>query len=232
MSQSEPMPIRDSVQATNGLLTSTAWIVAAAAIGFAVPQFFSNWLKLERAVYLVPYVIIVGAFVVVFLRASGTQWSVFTHKWGLGLAGAAIFGYYVVLNILGQPGSTSPLGLELVWALFWFGLVYGLVDALFLNVLPVLCVRAVHHSEASWTELMLRGAAAIAASAVIAGAYHLGYAEFRGIGLLAPIFGNTLLTLSFVLTRSPLAPIGAHIAMHLAGVLHGMESVAQLPPHY
>ncbi|MBC7280941.1 hypothetical protein [Hoeflea sp.] len=232
MSQSESTETRGAVAGEIGLLTSIAWIVAASAIGFAIPFFFSNWLQLERAVYIVPYVIIIGAFVVILRRASGTHWSVFTHRWGLGIAGAAVFGYYVVLNVLGQPESASPSGLELVWALIWFGLIYGLVDALSLNVFPVLCVRAVHHSEASWTELVLRGAAAIAASAVIAGAYHLGYAEFRGIGLLAPIVGNTLLTLSFVLTRSPLAPIGAHIAMHGAGVLHGMESVVQLPPHY
>ena len=232
MSPSGSMETSDAVSGEISLLTSIAWIVAAATIGFAVPFFFSNWLQLERTAYLVPYVIIIGAFILLFPRASGTHWSVFANRWGIGIAGAAVFGYYVVLNVLGQPGSASPSGLELVWALFWFGLIYGLADALFLNVFPVLCVRAVHHSEASRTELALRGAAAIAASAVVAGAYHLGYAEFRGIGLLAPIFGNTLLTLSLVLTRSPLAPIGAHIAMHLAGVFHGMESVVQLPPHY
>jgi hypothetical protein len=34
------------------------------------------------------------------------------------------------------------------------------------------------------------------------------------------------------LTRSPIAAIGAHAAMHVASVLHGMETVHQLPPHY
>ncbi|MDP3523469.1 MAG: hypothetical protein Q8S27_02745 [Hoeflea sp.] len=232
MSQSGSIETRDAVAGETGRLTPISWIAAAVTIGFAIPFIFSTLLEMERGVYLLPYVIFIGTFMTVFLRASGATWSVFTNRWLLGIAGAALFGYYVVLNVVGQPGSASPSGPDLVWALIWFGLIYGLVDALFLNVFPVLCVRAVHCAEASWSESVLRGATAIAASAVVTGAYHLGNAEFRGIGLIAPIFGNTLLTLSFVLTRSPLAPIGAHIAMHLAGVLHGMESVVQLPPHY
>ncbi|HSJ77204.1 MAG TPA: hypothetical protein VK913_00595 [Erythrobacter sp.] len=211
---------------------SVYWIAIAAAIGFAVPAVFSTWLQLERSLFLVPYVVIIGAFVAYFFRTSGVQPSLFRNKWALGLIGAAIFGFYVVQNVLGQPGSEAPGGVELVWALLWFGVVYGLADALFLNVLPVLFVGAMGHTQSSRADLAFRGLLGVAASAVIAGAYHFGFAEFRGLPLLAPVFGNALLTLSFVLTRSPLAPIGAHIAMHVAGVLHGMESVVQLPPHY
>ncbi len=32
--------------------------------------------------------------------------------------------------------------------------------------------------------------------------------------------------------RRPLPAVLARVAMHLAAVLHGMEGVAQLPPHY
>ncbi|NMG38820.1 hypothetical protein GRZ55_06130 [Chelativorans sp. ZYF759] len=211
---------------------SVYWIAIAAAVGFAVPAVFSTWLQLERGLFLIPYVLIVGAFVAYFFRTSGVRPSLFANRWALGLVGAAFFGFYVVQNVVGQPGSEAPAGVELAWALLWFGVVYGLVDALFLNVLPVLFVGALGNARSSRTDLALRGLLGIVASALIAGAYHFGFAEFQGLSLLAPVFGNSLLTLSFVLTRSPLAPIGAHIAMHIAGVLHGMESVVQLPPHY
>lgn len=211
---------------------SVYWIAIAAAIGFAVPAVFSTWLQLERGLFLVPYVVIIGAFVAYFFRTTGVRPSLFGNRWALGLVGAAFFGFYVVQNVLGQPASDAPVGVELAWALLWFGVIYGLVDALFLNVLPVLFVGAIGNRQSSRADLAFRGLLGVAASAVIAAAYHFGYAEFRGLALLAPIFGNSLLTLSFVLTRSPLAPIGAHIAMHVAGVLHGMESVVQLPPHY
>ena len=212
--------------------TSFYWVIIASVIGFAVPAVFSSLLQLERSLFLIPYVVTIGAFLVYFFRASGLPLSLFGRRWALGLIGAAVFGFYVVQNVLGQPGSETPVGLELAWALLWFGVVYGLVDALFLNVVPVLIVGAMGHARSSRTELAFRGLLGIAASAVIAGAYHFGYAEFRGLSLLAPVFGNALLTVSFLLTRSPLAPIGAHIAMHVAGVLHGMETVVQLPPHY
>ncbi len=222
-----------SAGATNmGALASGFWIAFAAAIGLAVPAVFSTWLQLERSLFLVPYAVIIGAFVAYFFRTSDVRPSLFTNRWTLGLIGAAVFGFYVVQNVLGQPGSAAPVGAELAWALLWFGVVYGLVDALFLNVLPVLFVGGVGRGQSSRADLAVRGLLGIAASAIIAGAYHFGFAEFRGLALLAPVFGNALLTLSFVLTRSPLAPIGAHIAMHVAGVLHGMESVVQLPPHY
>jgi hypothetical protein len=211
---------------------SIYWVALAAAVGFAVPAVFSTWLQLDRSLFLLPYVVIIGAFIAYFYRTAGVQLSIFRNRWALGLAGAAVFGFYVVQNVLGQPGSDAPVGLELAWSLLWFGVVYGLVDALFLNVLPVLFVGAIGHAPSSRANLAVRGLLGIAASAIIAGAYHFGFAEFRGLALLAPVFGNALLTLSFVLTRSPLAPIGAHIAMHVAGVLHGMESVVQLPPHY
>lgn len=39
--------------------------------------------------------------------------------------------------MLAGPGSPSPKGMELVWAVLWLGVVYGAVDALLLTVMPV-----------------------------------------------------------------------------------------------
>jgi hypothetical protein len=213
---------------------AAVWVVAAALVGFAVPAVFSSWLHWDRTLFLVPYLAIAGIFLAVFFRRAGVTWSTFARAWPYGLAGAAIFGFIVVQNVFGQPASATPGGAQLVWALIWFGVVYGVIDALFLNVLPVLAVQGAGFwdSRPTWSQLLVRGLLGLAASAIIAGAYHFGFSEFRGVSLLLPIFGNVVITLSFVLTRSPLAPIGAHVAMHIAGVLHGMETVVQLPPHY
>jgi hypothetical protein len=37
---------------------------------------------------------------------------------------------------------------------------------------------------------------------------------------------------SYLLTTNPIAAVFSHVAMHVAGVLHGPASVMQLPPHY
>jgi hypothetical protein len=41
-----------------------------------------------------------------------------------------------------------------------------------------------------------------------------------------------MVTAGYLLTGSPLAAVLAHVIMHGAAVVHGMEGTAQLPPHY
>ena len=111
---------------------------------------------------------------------------------------------------------------------------YGVLDALLLSVVPVL---SVYRSRPP--EVLHRGAArvrwgglALLASLVVTGAYHLGFAEFRGPTLVQPLIGNAIVTAGYLLTGSPLAALLAHVVMHIAAVLHGMEGTVQLPPHY
>jgi hypothetical protein len=215
-------------------LEGFGWIVGAAALAFATSAVFSGVFHLQRGVFVLPYFGVVAVFLFAFFRRSQVDWSTLTRGWLLGLVGAVGFGAFVVMNILSQPASAAPEGLDLAWSVLWFGIAYGLADALLLNVMPVIAIQGVRFwdERPGRSKLVLYGAISLAASLAVTAAYHLGYAEFRGATLVAPVFGNALLTLSYLLTRSPLAPIGAHIAMHVAGVLHGMESVAQLPPHY
>jgi hypothetical protein len=72
----------------------------------------------------------------------------------------------------------------------------------------------------------------LGASLLVAATYHLGYQEFRGPELMQPLIGNGLITLAFLLTGSPAAAIIAHVIMHTAAVLHGINTTVQLPPHY
>ena len=60
----------------------------------------------------------------------------------------------------------------------------------------------------------------------------MGYPEFRGPQVVMIMVGVGVMSLAYLITRSPLTPILAHIAMHVASVLHGIGSVSQLPPHY
>ena len=108
------------------------------------------------------------------------------------------------------------------------------VDALLLNIVPVLSLYGAHHPE----ELRLGpgrlywGAVALAGSLLVTALYHLGFAEYRGRGLLQPLLGNAIITAGYLLTGNPLASLVAHVLMHVAAVLHGMEGTTQLPPHY
>jgi hypothetical protein len=113
--------------------------------------------------------------------------------------------------------------------------IYGLMDALLLSVLPVLATWqafTVLEWTLTWPGKILVGALAILASLLVTIAYHLGYPEYHGKGLFGPVIGNTTMTLGYLLTTNPIAAMLSHVAMHIAGVLHGPASVIQLPPHY
>lgn len=111
-----------------------------------------------------------------------------------------------------------------------------LIDALLLSVLPVLATWQ-GFSALGWTTSLpgkiLVGVIAILASLLVTIVYHLGYPEYRVAGgVFGPTIGNGAMTLGYVLTTNPIAAIFSHIAMHIAGVLHGPATVIQLPPHY
>jgi hypothetical protein len=135
---------------------------------------------------------------------------------------------------LQQPPSARPEGPALVTALLWLGLVYGTLDALLLTVVPVLSVygsRPVDTLRRGRARIGWAGLTLLASLAVTA-AYHLGFDEYRGAGLIQPLIGNGLVTLAYLLAGNPLAPVIAHVIMHVAAVLHGMSTTVQLPPHY
>jgi hypothetical protein len=69
-------------------------------------------------------------------------------------------------------------------------------------------------------------------SLAITAAYHFGFAEFQGPELAAPLFGNGLITVGYLLAGNPITAIVAHIVLHVASVLHGIDTTVTLPPHY
>ena len=212
------------------------WVAAAALLAFAVSLLFAGVLRLPRNVYLIPYIAFSSLFLYSFAKWSGLAiGDLIRHHWVWGLAGALLLAAFTIKNILSQPASPRSEGFSLAFDLFWSGVMYGLIDALLLSVLPVLATWQAFtllNWTANWPGKILVGALAILASLFVTVAYHLGYPEYRGTGLFGPSIGNTAMTLGYLLTNNPLAAILSHISMHIAGVLHGPASVVQLPPHY
>ena len=212
------------------------WVLAAGVLGFALSMIFSSILRLPRNLYLIPYIGFATLFLYAYVRWSGLSIrDLLVRNWVWGLVGAVLLALFTVRNILSQPVSPHSTGLSLVFDLLWSGVAYGLTDALLLTVLPVLATWQAF-SALNWTGNLpgkiLVGVIAIVASFLVTISYHFGYLEYRGAGMAGPLIGNTTMTLGYLLTNNPLAAILSHIAMHIAGVLHGPASVMQLPPHY
>ncbi len=213
------------------------WPLGAAVLGFGIAAVFAGFFRLPRPVYLIPYVVLASLFFYAFMRWSGLSiLSLLRHNWYWGVIGAVLVGAFTVRNILSQPASARAQGLPLVFELLWVGVVYGLVDALLLSVVPVLATWQ-GFSSLGWTGSLpgkiAVGGIAVLASLFVTVTYHLGYPECRAIeGIAGPTMGNGAMTLGYVLANNPMAAIFSHIAMHIAGVLHGPATVIQLPPHY
>lgn len=212
------------------------WLFAAALVGWMVSAIFAGMLHLARPVYLIPYVVLSAIFLVGYLRWGGFDWrSHLVQNWAWGVLGAFMVGAFVVFSVLQQAHTPMPQGGELLFNLLWLGVTYGLVDGLLLSVMPV---------TATWQACQLlgwtagrsgkiaSGVLALLASLLVTAIYHLGYPEFQGVAVFLPMIAVGLMSIAYLLSRSPLAPVLSHITMHVAAVLFGLYTAVQLPPHY
>lgn len=212
------------------------WIVAAAGVGFGVAAVFSNYLHLSRRLFLVPYMLLASGLVYAFFAwnhvdviAQGTT------NWVWSLVATVLLGAFLVKNVFSQRDSERTHGWILMLDMLWTGVIYGCVDALLLSVLPVLAIWQAFSQvvwTGTWLDQIIIGALAMAASLLVTAAYHLGYPEYKGPQVAAPLIGNGIMSLGYLLTGNPGVAIVSHMAMHVAAVLHGPATASQLPPHY
>ena len=212
------------------------WILAAGAIGFGITAVSAGWLKLKRSWVVLIYLLVAGAFLFAYFGWSDIDLvKELRQRWLLGLAGAVIVGVIVARNVASQPSSRRSHGPHLVFDILWFGIVYGVLDGVFLSVMPLMATWEML-SVLDWLGTVWGSLGALVvgllASAYVTTAYHVGYPEFRGSEIVMPILGNDIMTLGYIVTRNPLTAVVSHAAMHVAAVLHGMEATVQLPPHY
>lgn len=213
---------------------SIIWLMLASLISFIVTAVFSMGLRWERSLFLVPYITIIGLFIVVYFWKQPISLKQLLGHWRMGLVGVAVATLFLMWKVQSYPTSAVPEDIQLILAIIWIGIAYGLIDGLLLNVIPVLIVYRAWPREAgiSRQQLLTRGLLALMASIIVTIAYHLGYTEFHGFSLFWVIIGNSIITSTYLLTGSPLSAVITHIIMHIAAVLHGMETVLMLPPHY
>ena len=210
------------------------WTLAAALAGFGGAFVGTSVLHLSRAPFVGVQALVAAVFIGAYARAAGVGLGrQLAMRWKSGLVVGLLFGILLAVQVRSQPPSSGSSGVALAGDLAWSGVVYGVADAVLLSVLPVLALYGARPAtELAATDGRLRWAGvALLGSAIVTAAYHLGFAEFRGAAVVAPLIGNLAITLAYLLSGSIVAPLVAHVLMHLAAVLHGMETTLQLPPH-
>ena len=220
----------------NAFWSAIGWVLAASGLGFAISAVFAGQMRLSRRLFLFPYVLFAGLFVYGFFKLNEIELvSLFADNWVWGILAGALLSLYLVRTVKAQPATRQSKGADLAVDMAWAGLVYGMLDALFLNILPVVAVW-MGTAQFAWTGTLVGkigvGLIALLASLLVTLTYHLGYPEFRNRHVLMVLLGNSLITLAFLLSGSPFGSLISHTAMHLAAVLQGPETTIQLPPHY
>jgi hypothetical protein len=210
-----------------------AWVAVAGGVGFAVSAVCSSVLRLPRGGFILVYAVAVGALAALFFRRPGALVDRAARlRFPVAAATGLLAGAVLAGGVISGPGGPAPAGIRLAAALGWYGIVYGVADAVLLTVIPVLAVGAWCAPKSTAGGRRWWRAAALGTSLLVTALYHAGFAEFRSGALVQPLIGNAVVTAGYLVTGHPATPLLAHVLMHGAAVLHGMEATAQLPPHY
>jgi hypothetical protein len=212
------------------------WLLTALPFAFALPFVLVDVLGLQRDLFYGVYTLLVAAFVAAWIRDTRLDArALVARNWGwglvLGLAGAAVMASIVLRT---EDATDRPGGLELIGAVAWRGVLYGVTDGVLLSVFPILAVFAAFAGTRVRRRLLgtlVIGLIALAASMAVTATYHLGYPDFRGEKLRKPVAGDVVWSAPTLLTLSPLGAPVAHAGLHVTAVLHSYETDTFLPPH-
>jgi hypothetical protein len=227
---------RDEVSAAGGAREHLLWMAAGLALGFLVPFVLADLLDLPRDLYYGIYSVFAVGLFALWARSTGQSLEAMARRrWLLALGLGAAFAGVMALVVLRTEDSTArPEGLELVGAVIWRGVVYGIADGVLLSAFPILLVFAAFGSSPLRRRLVGKlaiGLAALAASVAMTAVYHLGYADFRSAKVRSPVAGDVLWSIPTLVTLNPVAAPVAHAGLHVTAVLHSYETDLFLPPH-
>lgn len=227
---------QERARAQLGVSNHWTWLAVGFAVAFAAPFLLADMLELHRDLFYGVYALVVAGLLVVWSRSTGYDLAAAVERrwpWalGLGLGAAGVLALTVVRT---EDSTARPDGLELIGALAWRGVVYGVADGLLLSVFPILVVFA----AMSGTRLHRRfrgraliGVVALAASLAMTAVYHIGYSEFRSEKVAKPLTGDVIWSVPTLVTLNPIGAPIAHAVLHTSAVLHSYETDTFLPPH-
>ena len=213
-----------------------AWLGWGFALAFAVPFLFADLLEINRDLFYGLYAIAVAGLFALWARSTGYDVvAAIKRRWpwavGLGVVLAGVLAFMVVRT---EDPTPRPDGLELIGAVLWRGVLYGVTDGVLLSVFPILVVFAAFAGSRlnrRFAGKIVIGAVALIASLAMTAVYHAGYSDFRSGKIGKPLTGDALWSVPTLVTLNPLGGPIAHAGLHVAAVLHSYDTDTFLPPH-
>jgi len=219
-----------------GLSAHWAWLAGGFVVAFAVPFLFADVLEINRDLFYGLYTISVVGLILAWARSTGYDLvAAVRRRWVLALVlGIAAGGVMVFMVLRTEDATTRPEGFQLIGAVLWRGIVYGVTDGLLLSVFPILVVfAALAGSRLSrrFAGKAVIGIIALTASLAMTAVYHAGYSDFRSDKVMKPLTGDVVWSVPTLLTLNPIGSPIAHAGLHTSAVLHSYETDTFLPPH-
>ena len=226
-----------------GVSAHWAWLAGGFVVAFAVPfllaetrSAFGVVFEINRDLFYGVYALAVVALFALWSQSTGYDLvAAVRRRWllalGLGLAAAGVMALMVVRT---DEATARPDGIELVGAVLWRGIVYGITDGLLLSVFPILVVFAAlagSRLNRRFAGKVVIGIVALIASLAMTAVYHFGYSDFRSDKVAKPLTGDIVWSLPTLVTLNPIGAPIAHAGLHTAAVLHSYETDTFLPPH-
>ena len=213
-----------------------AWLTGGFALAFVVPFLFADTLEINRDLYYGLYTVAVAGLFATWSHVTGYDLvTALKRRWPAAVAlGLAAGGLLAAMVLRTDEATARPDGLQLVGAVAWRGILYGVTDGLLLSVFPILTVFAAFEGtrliERVGGKVMI-GLVALAASLAMTAVYHAGYSDFRSEKMQKPLVGDVIWSAPTLLTLNPIGAPIAHAALHTSAVLHSYETETFLPPH-
>jgi hypothetical protein len=227
---------RGRVGVSVGVSAHWAWLAGGFVLAFAVPFLLADVLEINRDLFYGLYALAVVGLFALWSRSTGYDLvAAVKRRWLAGvLLGVATAGVLAAMVVRTEDATSRPEGVELVGALAWRGILYGVMDGLLLSVFPILVVFAAFAGTRLNRRLagkIVIGVVALAASLAMTAVYHSGYSDFRSDKIQKPLTGDVLWSAPTLLTLNPIGAPIAHAGLHTSAVLHSYETDTFLPPH-
>jgi hypothetical protein len=219
-----------------GVSAHWVWLAGGFVVAFAVPFLFADLLEINRDLFYGVYAIAACGLIGLWARSTGYDLVVaIKRRWacaiGLGAVCAGVMAFMVLRT---EDATLRPDGLELIGAVLWRGVLYGITDGLLLSVFPILVVFAAfagRRLDRHFTGKIVIGAVALIASLAMTAVYHAGYSDFRSDKIGKPLVGDVLWSIPTLVTLNPVGAPVAHAGLHVSAVLHSYDTDTFLPPH-
>ena len=135
---------RAAVRLRHLLSVHWVWLAGGFALAFAVPFVLADTLETKRDLFYGLYALSVAALFTIWARATGYDLvASIKRRWpATVLLGVAAGGVLAVMVVRTEDATSRTDGVQIVAAVAWRGVLYGITDGLLLSAFPILLVFA------------------------------------------------------------------------------------------